>query len=271
MTLDVKDLAFAYEARNVLGGLSFRAREGEILCVLGPNGAGKSTLLRCILGLLDGYDGLIAVDGTSIRSLSRRELARKIAYVPQSPAQGFDYSALDTVLMGATSRLGPFGTPSARDKSMALELLGGLGIEHLAGRGCMKLSGGERQLVLIARALAQRAGILIMDEPTANLDYGNQVRVMQRISELAKRGYTIVLTTHNPEHALFFASRAIAMAAGRIVAEGGAREVLTEEVLEAIYGLAVRMYPLGEDSDGIRVCVPASVCSSRISKKENDT
>jgi iron complex transport system ATP-binding protein len=171
---------------------------------LGPNGVGKSTLFKCILSLLRSYSGDILLDGVSTRSLTERQIARSIAYIPQAHGPVFPYSVLDVVLMGAAGSHRFFALPRSEDEQYALAQLEALGIADMADRDYSLLSGGERQLVLIARALAQRAQILVMDEPTANLDYGNQVRVMEHITNLSRRGYGVLLSTHNPEHAFFW-------------------------------------------------------------------
>jgi iron complex transport system ATP-binding protein len=257
--LEARDLSYVYGKRPVLERLSFAVGEGELLAVLGPNGAGKSTLFRCLLALLRDYRGSVLVDGTEIRSLRERELARLVAYIPQAHSAVFDYSALEVVLMGASGASPTFSSPSRGDEAAALAELEQLGVADLAERSYARISGGERQLVLIARALAQRARILVMDEPTANLDYGNQVRVMERVASLSRRGLTVILSTHNPEQAFLWASRAAVLYGGSFVADGSPAEVLSEELLERVYGVRVRLFPLGEGGKaGYRCCVPES-------------
>ena len=229
MTLTVNDLSYGYtKGVPVLEGVSFAAEKGKFLSVLGPNGAGKSTLFRCLLGGIDGYSGSIELDGREVRSLSRRELAAHIAYIPQIHRPTFGYSVLDTALMGLTRELSPFRSPSAEQEKRAMEALEQVGVAHLARRNFATLSGGEQQLVLIARALCQRSDVLLMDEPTSSLDYGNQLRVLQRVSDLAGQGYTVILSTHDPQHALRFSRRVLALRDGRVAAFGDTREVLTE-------------------------------------------
>ena len=239
MTLTVKDLTYRYAktAAPVLQGISFTAESGDFLSVLGANGAGKSTLFRCLLGGIDGYSGSIELDGREVRSLSRRELAARIAYIPQIHRPTFGYSVLDTALMGLTREVSPFRSPSAEQEKRAMEALEQVGVAHLARRNFATLSGGEQQLVLIARALCQRSDVLLMDEPTSSLDYGNQLRVLQRVSELAGQGYTVILSTHDPQHALRFSRRVLALRDGRVAAFGDTREVLTETLLRRLYGV----------------------------------
>ncbi len=256
--LELKNLAFAYRHKPVLRAVDLSLATGDLLCLLGPNGAGKSTLFRCILGLLRNYTGEILLRGTEIRRLRGTELARSVAFIPQAHQPVFDYSVLDVVLMGATGGRGLFGNPQPEDERYAREQLVALGIAALAERSYARLSGGERQLVLVARALAQRARILIMDEPTANLDYGNQVRVMERIATLAAQGYAIMLSTHNPEHAFLWSNRTAVLLEGRIQAEGPPAEVLTEGVLKKLYGVPVKLFAVGGAAyAGYRACVPA--------------
>lgn len=238
MKLTVNDLSYSYtKDMPVLKGVSFTADKGEFLSVLGPNGAGKSTLFRCLLGGIDSYSGAIELDGREVRGLSRRELAARIAYIPQIHRPTFGYSVLDTALMGLTRELSPFRSPTAEQEKRAMEALEQMGVARLAARNFATLSGGERQLVLIARALCQRSDILLMDEPTSSLDYGNQLRVLQRVGELAERGYTVILSTHDPQHALRFSQRVLALRDGQVAAFGDTREVLTESLLERLYGV----------------------------------
>ncbi len=243
MKLEARNLSYAYRESRALDGASVSADAGELVCVIGPNGAGKSTLFRCILSLIRGYHGTVLVDGTDIRLMKNSELSRKVAYIPQDHHPPFDYTALEIVTMGAASSKGLFSSPGREDEEKALEKLSGLGMLDLAGRSYARMSGGERQLVLIARALAQDARILVMDEPTANLDYGNQIRVMEYVAGLAAKGYTVIASTHNPEHALMWATRVAVLMGGRIIEDGKPLEVITEELLEHVYGTRVRIVP----------------------------
>lgn len=239
MTLTVKDLTYRYAktAAPVLQGISFTAESGDFLSVLGANGAGKSTLFRCLLGGLTDYTGTIQLDGRDVRTLSRRETAEHIAYIPQIHRPTFGYSVLDTTLMGLTRQLSPFRSPTPEMEKQAMDALEQMGVAQLAERNFATLSGGEQQLVLIARALCQRSDVLLMDEPTSSLDYGNQLRVLQRVSELAGQGYTVILSTHDPQHALRFSRRVLALRDGRVAAFGDTRDVLTETLLRRLYGV----------------------------------
>ena len=238
MKLTVNDLSYTYRGgHTALQNVSFTARQGELLSVLGPNGAGKSTLFRCILGGLPDYGGAILLDGQDARTLDQRALAAHIAYIPQIHRPTFGYSVLDTALMGLTRQLSPFRSPSAAQEEQAMAALERMGVAQLARRSFSELSGGEQQLVLIARALCQQADILVMDEPTSSLDYGNQLRVLRCVKELARRGYTVILSTHDPQHALRFSRRVLALQGGRVAAEGDTRSVLTPDLIRQLYGV----------------------------------
>jgi iron complex transport system ATP-binding protein len=251
MSVEVKNLSFSYGKHAVLNDVSFTANPGEMLCVLGPNGVGKSTLFNCILGLLKPNSGGIYVDGTPIADIPIRKLAQSIAFVPQSHSPTFNYSVFDMVLMGTTAQVGGVSAPGERQMKIAEDALGRVGIAHLRGRGFLQISGGERQLTLIARALAQQAHIIIMDEPTANLDYGNQLRVLGQVKSLAREGLCVIQSTHNPDHAFMFADRVLALRDGAVAAFGTPREAVTEELIESLYGVRVRLV---EGENGVRHC-----------------
>lgn len=256
MRLRVENLRFSYrKEKPVLNDISFSVGKGEFLSVLGPNGAGKSTLFRCILRILTSYEGEIWLDETDSRSLAERELASRIAYIPQIHRQTFGYSVLDTVLMGTVRQLSPFSMPKKEQRELAMTMLERLGIDWLAERNFAYLSGGEQQLVLVARAMAQQADILIMDEPTSALDYGNQLRVLQEVKKLSAEGYTVLLSTHNPQHAMSFADTILALNYGRVAACGLAKEVLTSELVRELYDVEVKF----ADIDSDRVMLPRMV------------
>lgn len=236
--LEAQDLAIGYRHHPVGEGIDLALAAGEVLCLLGPNGGGKTTLFRTLLGILPPLAGTIVVAGRSLADWSREKLATQLAYVPQSHAGLFAFTVEEVVLMGRTARLPRFSTPSARDRRIARDCLERLGIGHLARRIYIEISGGERQLALIARALAQEATILILDEPTASLDFGNQLRVLKEIDALKAQGLSILMSTHQPEHALRVADRIALLKAGRIV-EQGPRALATAERLAELYGADV--------------------------------
>ncbi|MBR5228567.1 MAG: ABC transporter ATP-binding protein [Firmicutes bacterium] len=256
MELNVKNVTFSYGDHHVLKGCSFSAQAGDLIAVQGPNGVGKSTLFQCMLGLLSGYGGTITCDGDDIKSLSRTEIARRIAYIPQNTAPVFDYTVEETVMMGAAAQLGIFARPGESHRQEAERLLESLGVLRLAKRSFAKLSGGEQQLVLVARALMQKAKILIMDEPTANLDFGNQHMVMSRIKALAEEGYLILFSTHNPDQSFLYANKVLAVKDGAVRAFGRPEEVLDSEMLSELYGIKISLKSFETSGKNLLVCVP---------------
>lgn len=255
--MSVQGLSFAYGEHEVLHNISFSVDYGEFLSVLGPNGVGKSTLFRCMLGLLAPSAGGAYVDGRAVADMSARQLAYAIAYIPQSHSPVFNFSVFDMVLMGTTAQTGSFASPGKRQRSLANKALRRLGIEHLSDRGYANLSGGERQLVLIARAIAQQAKVLVMDEPSASLDFGNRLRVMRTVRDLTRDGYAVIQSTHDPEQAYMYSDRILALHGGRVAAFGTPKETLNADLVSALYGVDVEVCSMREDA--IRVCVPASL------------
>lgn len=235
----VSGLNVGYGGRRVLWDVSFAHTDG-VLCVLGPNGVGKSTLFRCLLGLNRRYEGEILMEDNNIRALNEPRMAKLCAFVPQSQAAVFGYTVLEMVLMGAGAQTAP-RPPGRAQREAALESMNRVGIAALAGRDYSRISGGERQLALIARALAQAGRILIMDEPTANLDYGNQLRVLSEIRRLADEGLCVVLSTHHPDQAFQCADAVLALSEGRVAALGAPDEVVDARLIERLYGVKVRM------------------------------
>lgn len=254
--METKDLCFSYGETQILKHVDFKAYEGQLVALIGPNGAGKSTFFKCILKFLKDYDGQILLEGEDMKHMSRQQIAKKIAYIPQTTVPVFNYTVLDIVLMGLTGELRLLETPKEKHIAKAEKVLKDLGISHLRDRGFGRISGGERQLVLLARAIIQDAKLLIMDEPTANLDYGNQFRVMERIRGLVEEGYTVIISTHNPEHALLFAEKAFVLQDGEVRAAGPSKQVLTEELMRQIYDLEVRLIDTEFRGDDAKVCLP---------------
>ena len=259
MMLQVKDLRFSYGEREVLKGIGLSLEEGSILSILGPNAAGKSTLFRCVLGLLPGYQGHILLQGQDTRGISLPCMARSIAYIPQAHYPAFNYTVMDMVLMGTSHRVNTFASPGKQERAAALAALEMVGLQDRAGRDYMRISGGEQQLTLIARAIAQDSRLLVMDEPTASLDYGNQIRVMQQVRGLAARGYAILQATHNPNQAYLFSDSILAMKEGQAIAHGPPREVFTSPLIQALYGVNADVESLRDDC--VRVCVPQDLCA----------
>ena len=281
MSVKVENLGFAYGSHRVLEDISFDVAEGTLVNVLGPNGTGKSTLFRCILGLNRSYTGTIIVNGKDIRTLSIRERAREMAFIPQSHKPVYDYAVLDVVLMSSGAGAGVFFSPKGSDVERAYEALERVGIGFLADRPYTRISGGEQQLVLIARALAQNASTVIMDEPTSALDYGNTVRVLSCVRQLAEDGLTVIQSaldygntvrvlscvrqlaedgltviqsTHQPDQAFLYADKTLVLHEGNVLAYGTPKDTITAELISKIYGVDVEVNSLHDDK--VRVCVP---------------
>ena len=257
MSIQVENLSFSYGDHEVLKEVSFSADYGQFLSVLGPNGVGKSTLFRCMLGLLNPSSGSTSIGGTPITELTAAQLARKIAYIPQSHSPVFNFSVFDMVLMGTTAQMGAFSSPGKSQEEQASLALERLGISHLKDRGYGSISGGERQLTLIARAIAQQAKILVMDEPSANLDFGNRLRVMRTVRDLAADGYCVIQSTHDPDQAYLWSDKLLALHGGRVLAWGAPRDTLTGHLISTLYGVEVDVCSMREDA--VRVCVPKNI------------
>ena len=248
--LEARDLSYGYDGTPVGEGVDLDLAGGEIVCLLGPNGGGKTTLFRTLLGVLPPIAGEVKAAGRPLSGWSRRDLARLLGYVPQAHAGLFAFTVEDVVLMGRTARRGLFAAPSRRDRDAARSALERLGIDRLASRVYTQISGGERQLTLIARALAQEVEVLILDEPTASLDFGNQLRVLAEVRRLRDAGIGVLMSTHQPAHALAVADRIALLKSGRVVAQGPPRETATPERLARLYGadlevVVARLAPSG--------------------------
>ncbi len=213
--LKAKDISFSYPAKKVLENVSFNLNDGKAIALLGRNGSGKSTLIRILLGALKGYSGNVEINGQDINKISLKDRAKLIAYIPQYTAEAFPNKVIDTVVMAKAGELSLFSRPSKHDYMKAEEKLESLGIAKLGNRTMDRLSGGERQLVLIARALFQDAKTLLLDEPTASLDYSNQIMVMEKTKKLTEEGYSAIFSTHSPEHALMYSDSVLLLNDGR--------------------------------------------------------
>ena len=240
--IELRNFHYAYQSdRSVLSNITLTIGPGEVVNVLGPNGCGKTTLLKSILGFLTVPPGTVLIDGSDIQILKRRDLALKLAYVPQSHGGIFNYKALDVVMMGRTPH-SPWHSFKPEDYDRAMAALAQVRAGHLGERAYLQLSGGERQLVLIARALAQNSETLIMDEPVSGLDYGNQFHLLTIIRELSLNGGpSFVLTTHHPEQAVFLGGRAVLLKNGTLHADGPSREIITNEAVCDLYGVSREM------------------------------
>lgn len=240
--LEVREIYFRHkgEKRDILKGISFTAEKGFITAILGPNGSGKTTLFKCISGIWKNYKGEIKVDGITINKLSYKNRARYFSVVPQDHEPAFPFSVFDVVLMGRASYVGIFSSPGKKDYEKVETALELVGIRQLKDVPYTKISGGERQLVLIARAIAQEAPVMLLDEPTSHLDFKNQINVLKKIKEIAVfKKLTVVMTLHDPNLASFFSDKIVVINSGSKIAEGAPKEVLTEELIKKVYEVDV--------------------------------
>ena len=257
MLLEIQDVRGGYGRGDIVKGVSCRADAGEVLCLVGPNGCGKTTLFRLILGSLPITAGSVRIDGKDTQSLSPRELANLIAYIPQYHTPIFSYTVLDVVIMGRASHFSAFETPKAVDREAAFEALEKVNALHLANKKYTALSGGQRQLILIARAICQSAKVFVMDEPAANLDYANQQLLMEVIGDLAAKGYCIVLSTHSPEQPASVGSKVLLMKEGKVAGFGPPRQVITPETLQAVYDIEMDVVTVRDRYGAERtICLP---------------
>lgn len=259
MKLEVKDATFAYNTDNVFEGLDLSLGDNEFFCILGPNGCGKTTFLKCLSRMLELKEGEVLLDSRSIYTMKRNEIASRIGYVPQDHSSTFPFTVLQVVLVGRAPYLDVFSSPSSEDVAIAEDALDRVGITKLKDKRFTELSGGERQLVLIARVLAQQPKALLLDEPTSHLDFRNQTLILRLISSLAREGLTVVMTTHFPNHAFAYSSRVAMMKDGKFLAVGRPEEIITEKHLKEAYGIDVRIFSVVDSASGndVRFCIPA--------------
>lgn len=251
--LHVKDLSFNYLREKTIDKISFRVKEGEFACLLGPNGSGKTTTLKCINGILSPQKGDILIDGQNLRKMNRREIARHISMVPQEHTVVFAYKVIEVVAMGVTPYLFLGSMPGEEVYHKAEDILEELNISHLATRNYNEISAGERQLVLIARALMQNSKLLILDEPTAHLDFKNTYHLLRIIKQLTEKDKTVITALHDPNLALKFADRVIMLKNGRILTEGRPEATMTAENLRKIYDINVISRNI---SGGVKLVIP---------------
>ena len=254
MSIIVENLSFSYTDKLVLKNINFEVSKSMLVNILGPNGVGKSTLFKCMLGLNTDYSGDVFLNGKNIKNLSIKQRSKEISYIPQSHSPVFNYDVIDFVVMSTATDLGMMRSPGKEHRMRAYEALDRIGISELANRAYTQISGGERQMVLIARAIAQGAKTIVMDEPTSALDYGNTVRVLSCVRDLASDGLSIVQSTHQPDQAFLYSSKTLVLHDGRVLAFGEPKDVITDKLISKIYGIDVEVNSLYEDQ--IRVCVP---------------
>jgi iron complex transport system ATP-binding protein len=254
LMLEVKSLAFSYGNGSIFENISFSLKKGEVMCILGPNGAGKSTLIKCIAGILKPAAGSICILGEDIASLGARNVARHIGYVPQQNEVIFPFTVLDFVMMGRAPHLSMFASPGEKDREIAMKSLAIVGLSTYAERPLVNLSGGQSQMVLIARALVQQPSLLLLDEPTSHLDFGNQILVLETVQKLASMGMSVLMNTHIPDHAFLVGNRAAALTGGKLVSIGDVESVVTSKMMSSVYGVKVAVLEIEKLKR--KVCLP---------------
>ena len=260
MIFEVKNGCFGYNHKRILHHVSVELHSGEVLAVLGPNGVGKTTLLKCMMGLLNWNEGETRVDGKNIRSIPARDLWKKIAYVPQAKGSAFGYSALDMVVLGRSAHLGTFRQPQKEDILLAEQAMDDVGISYLRDKLCTEMSGGELQMVLIARALTVNPSMLVLDEPESNLDFRNQLIILDTIKRLAKeRNISAIVNTHYPSHALQIADKSLMLSRDGTSVYGKAVEVINETNMQKAFNVNVHINEFSHNDIWYKSVVPLSL------------
>jgi iron complex transport system ATP-binding protein len=254
--IQLRGAQFKYGERSIFSDVDLEVGRGEVLAILGPNGCGKSTLLRCLGGDLELSQGSASLAGQEISRLSPMQRARKIGFLFQDHVPTFPFTVLDVAIMGRTPHLAAFSSPSSADRMIADAALERMGIAHLRSRAYTELSGGERQLVLLARTLVQQPQVILLDEPTAHLDLKNQVRCLQIIGALAREGITMIMTSHDPNQAFQFSGRVALKSLGGGFKVGASQDVLTEASLSAAYGTDIGVYEVADGQRTLKFCSP---------------
>lgn len=247
MIYKVENLVYSYDKKNkVLDGINLEINQGELLCILGKNGAGKSTLFKCLLKLLKVENGTVFLNQKDINGILEKDIAKVVSYVSQNNESVFGFTVFEYVMMGLASEIGLFSHPSKKEEDKVLDILETMNLMKYKDRQFKELSGGERQEVAIARALVSNPSIVLFDEPTAHLDYSNQTKVLKMIKDLSGKGYTIVLTTHDPNHAIMLDGNVALLDNNRKIKKGSVKELINEENLKEIYGENLRIKYIDE-------------------------
>jgi iron complex transport system ATP-binding protein len=257
MILKIKQATLGYPDAPVLTNVNLTIETGKALCLIGRNGAGKTTLFKSLLGILPVLSGEILLDGRDVRRYRPREYARLVACVPQARTLPFPFTAFEVALFGRTAHLPAYASPRRADRRIVEECMEKLQISHLQNRIFTQLSGGEQQMVIIARALAQQPLFMVMDEPAASLDFGNQIRIVAQVNRLKDRALGIVMATHSPDHAFMCNADVAVIHNGKVSQPDNCNRILTEKTLRKVYDVDVRVVPVkGENNKTIRTCVP---------------
>lgn len=259
MRLQLSDVSVGYAASDpVQKWVNFSVESGEVCCVLGPNGCGKTTLVKSVLGLLPLLAGSITVDGDDVTKWSAARLSSCMAYVAQRHEQPFPFQVKDVVMTGRTAKVKGFGgQPTREDYNIVENAMDSMGIYHLRDVPYLDISGGELQMVMFARALAQQPQMLILDEPTAALDYGNAVRVIEKVREMAANGFAVLMITHNPDHAFMTGANVALFTKAAPVKFGSAMQIITRENIKEAYGINVKLVEFVHDNQEVmRMCAP---------------
>lgn len=267
--IKVENAGFGYNGKLIFEQINLEAGEGEIICIVGPNGCGKTTFLDCLLGLLKLDRGDILLNGRNLKTIRPADVAKILAYVPQSHEKTFPYTVLEIVLMGRASYTGFFSSPTPEDLAIAEEALAMVGLREYRDRPYTQLSGGEGQLVMIARALAQKTPVIIMDEPTAHLDFKHELSVLETMVQLVRRGKSVLMATHFPNHAFYFENNQVSISVALMERRtfsvvGRPSDVLSENNLKSLYGINARVVNCRIDPHSeVKQIIPISTLSSR--------
>lgn len=260
MKLEVSKGFFKFKKTDyILEDINFSLEDGDVLAILGPNGVGKTTLIKCLTGLLPWTRGETFIDGKNISDMKEREVWSKISYIPQKRNFSFAYTGLEMVLFGSTSSLNIFERPSQRERARALEVMEMIGIEHLQDKVANEMSGGELQMLLIARSLVKEPKIIILDEPESGLDYKNQIIILDLIKKLSASGVIIVMNTHYPDHALKISNKCLLLNYDKTYNFGETRKVLNGENLKKSFSVEVKIEKISVDGKDYESIIPLGI------------
>lgn len=246
---------FSYGNGNIFEDINFEVEKGDVFCILGANGTGKTTLIKCLNGLMKLNSGKVLLEGQDIYSLNHSDIAKNIGYIPQMHNSTFPFTILDVVLMGRAPHIDIFSSPSKKDIKIAEASLKSLNIYHMKDKPYTEISGGEQQLVFIARVLTQEPSLLLLDEPTSHLDFGNQIRTLNIIEKLATDGLSVIMSSHFPDHAFISANKVAIMKGREFIDIGSPEDVITEENMKKAYGIKVKIV----DMEHRIACIPLKI------------